>query len=256
MAQARQDQKTAPPTTGAAQIPDIPSRETVQSLLGPELAAQTPKALLEALPWRLGCYLDMLCAWNKAINLTGPRERTEILERLIPDSFRLGALLRGAPLAEATGRTGRAGPEIWDLGAGAGLPGIPLRMLWQEGDYTLVEAREKRALFLANALAALDLARTKVFRGPAERLFAARPEGADLILSRAFLPWPRLLGFCEPMLRPGGALVIFAACACGKLPTPWRLLAETSYVVAGNRRWLWALQSSESYAARVESSHA
>ena len=39
-------------------------------------------------------------------------------------------------------------PETWDLGAGAGIPGIPLRLVWDSGTFTLVEVREKRVLFL------------------------------------------------------------------------------------------------------------
>ena len=218
--------------------------EAVTAHLPPGLAAMTPEPLLAALPERLGRYMDLLCAWNGAINLTGGRDRADILTRLIPDSFHLAAFLRSAPLTGTA--LGAEAPRVWDLGAGAGLPGIPLRMVWERGDYTLVEVREKRALFLANALAALGLARTGVYRGPAERLFAAEPSGegagADCIVARAFLPWPKLLDFCRPALRPGGVVIIFATGPCGELPAPWRLVSQTDYAVAGNRRWLWGVR--------------
>ena len=244
MAHRRAPKNTAqasPRENAPAQAP--PSPEAVAALLPPGLAALTPEPLLAALPDRLGRYLDLLCAWNGAINLTGGRDRADILARLIPDSFHLAAFLRGAPLM--TTALGAEAPRVWDLGAGAGLPGIPLRMVWERGDYTLVEVREKRALFLANALAHLGLARTRVFRGPAERLFATEPPGesagADGIVSRAFLPWPKLLDFCRPALRPGGVVIIFASGPCGDLPAPWRLVSEADYTAAGSRRWLWAV---------------
>lgn len=242
MAQRRAHQNEAP---RAAHTPFAPARATLAGLLPPGLARQTPQELLDALPERLGRYIDLLSAWNSAINLTGARGPEDILERLIPDSFHLAAFLRSAPLAGAWAARGAEGPRVWDLGAGAGLPGIPLRLVWEEGDYTLVEVREKRALFLANALAGLGLPRTRVFRGPAERLFAAQPHGADILLSRAFMPWQKLLDFCRPGLAPGGTLVILAAGACGRLPAPWELLAEADYVVNGKQRWFWALREAE-----------
>ena len=173
MAQRRAPQKNARP---GADLPLTPER--VERLLPPDLAAVTPARLLEALPGRLGRYVDMLAAWNRAMNLTGGRDGADILEHLVPDSFELAAFLSSGPLADAADAAGPDGPRVLDLGAGAGLPGIPLRMVWERGEYTLVEAREKRALFLANALAALDLARTTVWRGPAEALFARAPHGA------------------------------------------------------------------------------
>ena len=242
MAQRRAQKQPAPAAAGAA-APFRPAPETLARLLPPELAARTPQALLDALPERVGLYADMLAAWNGAINLTGARRPEDILERLIPDSFELAAFLESAPLAQIPAMTGA--PRVWDLGAGAGLPGIPLRMVWERGDYTLVEPREKRALFLANALAQLDLPRTTVFRGTAEALFARETHGADIILSRAFMPWEKLLPFCEPGLAPGGVLIIFASEASGEIPAPWRLLAEWAYSMGETHRWFWALRNGE-----------
>lgn len=253
---AHQGMRPARPHGGAPATPHGPVPDAVERL-PPGLAAQTPAPLLAALPERLGRYADLLCAWNDAVNLTGGRDRADVLARLVPDSFHLAAFLRGPALAAVADAAGPDGPRVWDLGAGGGLPGIPLRMVWERGTYTLVEVRQKRALFLANALAALQLARTRVFRGPAERLFAEQREGADWILSRAFLPWPKLLEFCRPALRPGGVVIIFAAAPCGELPAPWRRLAETAYTVGASRRWLWALQASSlAEAAHGEGGHA
>ncbi|MBD5646874.1 MAG: 16S rRNA (guanine(527)-N(7))-methyltransferase RsmG [Desulfovibrio sp.] len=236
MAQSRAHQNSAPRES----TPPL-TRESAERLLPPGLEVAAP--LLEALSGRLDRYLHMLLAWNRAINLTGGRTRADILVRLIPDSFELAAFLESAPLAQIPAMTGA--PRVWDLGAGAGLPGIPLRMVWDRGDYTLVEPREKRALFLANALAQLDLPRTTVFRGTAEALFAHEPHGADIILSRAFMPWEKLLPFCEPGLAPGGLVIIFALEAGGEIPAPWRLCAEWAYSVGENRRWFWALRNGE-----------
>ena len=136
-------------------------------------------------------------------------------------------------------------PLTWDLGSGAGLPGIPLRMVWTRGGYYMVEVREKRALFLSSALARLQLPSTHVFRGSVEHFFQGQYYPADCIVSRAFMPWPDLLELTLPRLRPEGVLVILALTpAPERLPAPWRLAGVRSYVAAGSGRWFWALSPS------------
>lgn len=173
----------------------------------------------------LDVYLELLLKWNKAMNLVGHAGREEILEDLILDSFHLAAFLEGLPLPE--------GPECWDFGAGAGLPGVPLRLLWQPGNYWMVEAREKRALFLQNVLAACSLPGTKVWRGRVEKFMeTARP--ADLLISRAFMPWPQLLELVRGKLAPQGLVVCLTleeapAALPESLAGHWRLLRAQRY---------------------------
>lgn len=235
------------PETGPETRPDASQTAegdapALPAALAAALCPVSGPALLARLPQRLNTYLSLLETWNTAINLSGAHSRAG-LERLALDSFHLAAFLCQPALAVPDVPNG---PRIWDFGAGAGLPGIPLRLVWEVGEYTLVEPREKRALFLANALARLDLPRTRVFRGTAQQCFAAHPDGADRILARAFLPWPELLALCRPMLRPGGLVLVFACErageAAGSLPAPWQLAAQTAYSVDGRERWLWALR--------------
>lgn len=230
--------ETRPETGSVARQTAEGDAPALPAALAAALCPATGPALLARLPQRLDTYLSLLESWNTAINLSGAHSRAG-LERLALDSFHLAAFLGQPALAVPDVPTG---PRIWDFGAGAGLPGIPLRLVWEEGEYTLVEPREKRALFLANALARLELPRTRVFRGTAQQCFAAHPDGADRILARAFLPWPELLALCRPMLRPGGLVLIFASEAAGSLPAPWQLAAQTAYSVDGRERWLWALR--------------
>ena len=182
----------------------------------------------------LALYLELLQKWNARTNLVGPRRWQEVMETLVVDSLYLADFLEGL---------GLDAPRCLDLGAGAGLPGIPLRMLWSRGSYTLVEVREKRAVFMTMVLNRLKLASTDVFRGRAEDVLS-KGDRADLILSRAFMPWPRLLKFALPMLAPDGRLVVMAN---EKPPSPeeissgWRLVGHSSYPVAGKERYFWVL---------------
>ena len=94
----------------------------------------------------LAGYLGLLIQWNRVMNLVGTRAAEDTFFTLVVDSLHLGRFLREDVEYSAA-------PCCWDLGSGAGLPGLPLRMIWQEGDYWMVEAREKRALFLSTVLA-------------------------------------------------------------------------------------------------------
>jgi 16S rRNA m(7)G-527 methyltransferase (EC 2.1.1.-) len=152
------------PTPDADQVASSAAR------LGRVLSAEEARLLT--------VYLGLLVKWNSRMNLVGPATWTEILEILIQDSWHLADLLQ--TLTPQPGQT-------LDLGAGAGLPGIPLRVFWQSGDYYLVEPRQKRAIFMEQAAAHMKLPRTKVICGRMEALPAARRQ-ADLIVSAPSCP--------------------------------------------------------------------
>lgn len=217
-----------------------------QERLSPEEVIAHPESWaspdLPFLPTRpvqaqLGLYITTLLAWNKKLNLTGASETTALMSDLVQDSFFLASFLDN--LFRSKGWTS---PLILDLGAGAGLPGIPLRLLWQKGDYILIERRQKRALFLKTICSRLKLEGVSVFGGDARAFFASL-HGAQCILGRAFMPWRDLAAFCKPGLAPNGFLVVMA-----NDPPPvhdlsgWQKAAEFSYRIPGKTRWLWAME--------------
>ena len=210
----------------------------------PDVAEWAERAgfpLPEAVLRPLADYLALLMQWNKVMNLVGTRTAKATFASLVVDSLHLGAFLReSVPL--------KAAPCCWDLGSGAGLPGLPLRMIWQEGEYRMVEAREKRALFLSTVLARHPLPRTSVFRGRAEAFMAGPPvRTADLVVSRAFMPWPGVLELVRDNLNPGGVVVLLLREQLRDAPEweqaarAWRLVAEYGYTVSGTQRHLFAL---------------
>jgi len=94
----------------------------------------------------------------------------------------------------------------YDLGSGAGLPGIVLAVAVPTCRFVLVESRSKRAGFLELVLARLGLSNAEVSHGRAEELSTP----ADLITARAFAPLERAWSVAHPLLRRGGRLVFFA----------------------------------------------
>lgn len=189
------------------------------------------------IPWGegrelLAQYISLLLKWNKALNLTGCHTARVFMAELAQDSFQLAKLLENFPAIK----------ETWDLGAGAGIPGIPLRIFWKAGNYTMVERNQKRCAFLANALGQLNLTNATFWEGSVENFFAHKTTCADAIVSRAFMPWPQLLAVCAPWLKTGGALLVMANNPIeDPLPPGWRLLNQISYRLPAKIRWIWTL---------------
>ncbi|MFP4259295.1 MAG: 16S rRNA (guanine(527)-N(7))-methyltransferase RsmG [Desulfovermiculus sp.] len=180
----------------------------------------------------LAQYISELLIWNRKTNLIGKQDWASAYHFLIKDSLYLAGLLTRLDLP--------AQPLTLDLGAGAGLPGIPLRIVWPAGEYVLVEPRQKRALFLHHAVRLSSLLRTRVRMCRAEEL---REHPADLIISRAMCPWTELLDLAGPLLSSQGRVVIFSNQAWDAVPNcpdGWELCLEESYP-AGDQvyRYFW-----------------
>lgn len=183
----------------------------------------------------LAGYLTLLMEWNKRINLVGSSDWRTVLASLVADSWHLADYLSSLDLVDD--------PLTLDIGAGGGLPGIPLRMFWDSGRYVMVEVRRKRSAFLAYALSRLDLHRTMSFAGRAEDL-PSDLRRADLVLGRAFRPWKEFLELTKSLLRPGGTVIVMANTPAPKeqdLPDGWDLAGEWEYRVAYGVRYFWSL---------------
>lgn len=190
-----------------------------------EMCTSMGFALNNAQAQHITDYLYLIQKWNQSMNLVGKKLWQDVLAELIMDSLHLAKFLEENPRTTNDSLPSiNTNPQkkkyvfdnssnlalqddslqIWDLGAGAGLPGIPLRIFWQTGKYHMVEVREKRCFFLNTVLVSLGLPNTYVFRGKAEDFMSANLEKeiyADLIVSRAFMPWEKMLPFVAPYLR-------------------------------------------------------
>jgi 16S rRNA (guanine527-N7)-methyltransferase len=160
-------------------------------------------ALGEEQAWALGRYVDLLSGWRRA-NLSGLKSREDLIDILLGDSL---ALLDVPALAEA-------GPCWLDLGAGAGIPGIPLAIAARvRPRLTLLEATRKKCDFLREAVIVAGLAeRATVVCGRSEEYAeAGRDEGGrerhDVVLARAVAPLATLVELAAPLLAPGGLLL-------------------------------------------------
>ncbi|GAB6058609.1 16S rRNA (guanine(527)-N(7))-methyltransferase RsmG [Desulfonatronum parangueonense] len=181
----------------------------------------------------LNRYLELLLIWNQRMNLVGPHDWHTILADLIADSWHLADFLEALNLPHA--------PCTVDLGAGAGLPGLPLRLFWPQGMYHLVEIRRKRTAFLLQALGSMKLKQTFVRPQRAEQALPALAP-VDLCLSRAFLPWPELLVLVKPWLANRAFVVIMSnEPVPDTLPPAWVATGSHCYRVGEKNRYFWSL---------------
>jgi 16S rRNA (guanine527-N7)-methyltransferase len=150
---------------------------------------------------RLAAYRDRLA--TAGFNLTSLRDRDPeaLVRRHIGESLAFGQLLaRRGLLAGAV--------RVLDIGAGAGLPGLPLRIAWPDIRLTLLESVGKKCRFIQDVASQLGLDGVDVLEGRAEdygRLPEHR-EAYDLVVARAVAPLPVLLEYALPFLRVGGRL--------------------------------------------------
>ncbi|HEY5666412.1 MAG TPA: 16S rRNA (guanine(527)-N(7))-methyltransferase RsmG [Gammaproteobacteria bacterium] len=136
-------------------------------------------------------YLNLLEQWNRVHNLTGIRDRAELIERHLIESLALRPYV--------------VGPAAADVGSGGGLPGVPLAVCLPGIAFTLIESRRKRASFLRHVAAELGLENIDVAHSRAEQVTSGP---FATVLARAVAPPAELLAVTGPLLAPGGRLVL------------------------------------------------
>jgi 16S rRNA (guanine527-N7)-methyltransferase len=150
--------------------------------------------------------LDQLQAvvldWNQRVNLTRITEPAEVESKHFLDS-----LTAALPLLDPL-NAGRP-IRLVDVGAGAGFPGLPLKIVFPALRLTLVESIGKKAAFLRHAVELLHLEGVEVVAERSETA-ARRPEhrdSYDWATARALGPLPVVVELCAPFLQAGGLLV-------------------------------------------------
>lgn len=137
-------------------------------------------------------YYNMLIEWNNKINLTRIVDKEDAYLKHFYDSL---TVVRIQNLEEID--------TICDVGTGAGIPGIILKIFYPHLKLTLIDSKEKKLKFIDEVIKELELKDTKTIHIRAEEY----KEKYDLVVSRAVANIETLLKYTMHLLNKDGKLI-------------------------------------------------
>jgi 16S rRNA (guanine527-N7)-methyltransferase len=146
-------------------------------------------------------YYEELTDWNQRMNLTAITEYDKVQILHFLDSLTVAAVWR--PTAS------KPHPRVIDIGTGAGVPGIPLKIIFPQIRLTLMDSTNKKITFLNHLKQKLGLNDIEVVSGRAEELAHQQyRESYDLVLARGLAPMPTLAEITIPFCKIAGKAVL------------------------------------------------
>ena len=155
---------------------------------------------------RLHGFLELLLARRQGVNVTGIRDPALAERLLLLESI---AAVAAAPQLAAPNRRGSL--RLLDVGAGGGIPGIPLAIAFPRLSVTLLDATRKKVDFMQHAAHALALKNVTAAWGRAEELAHAPEfrEQYDAVTVRGVGSLATVAELALPFCARGGLLVAF-----------------------------------------------
>ncbi|MGO1232869.1 MAG: 16S rRNA (guanine(527)-N(7))-methyltransferase RsmG [Marinobacter sp.] len=190
-------------------------RQLKEGLAGMELA------LNESQQQQLLAFLALLNKWNKAYNLTAVRDEQVMVSRQLLDSLSILPWITT--------------DHLLDVGAGGGLPGIPLAIVFPDKHFTLLDSNGKKTRFLNQCVLELGLKNVDVIHGRAEDCQPDQP--FTQISSRAFTALENLVSWCGQLLANDGEFLAmkgqYPDDEVSALPEDWKVKSSHSLKVPG-----------------------
>ncbi len=141
-------------------------------------------------------YKEMLKEWNEKINLTAIIEDKEIILKHFIDSLMINKYI---------GKN----VSLIDIGTGAGFPGIPIKIVNEDINLTLMDSLNKRLIFLDEVCKKIELKNVNIVHGRAEDFGKDKRyrEKFDVATARAVANMNVLLEYCLPFVKVGGIFI-------------------------------------------------
>lgn len=184
---------------------------------------------------KLARYIDLLLEGLQKLRLTGEKGAEGIVWQQIYDSIYILKLTKLDPWS-----------RVVDLGSGAGLPGVPLKICRPDLELFLMDSNRKKARFLNEVIEKLDLHRAYVLCGRAEEYGqnSEHREKYEVVLSKAVAEAPTLAELALPLLREGGRAIFY------KGPRGKKEIQEAEQAIKNcggelSGQWTYSLKSGE-----------
>lgn len=141
-------------------------------------------------------YYQILIEENEKFNITAITDKREVIIKHFVDSVYNVDKLTG---------------KLIDVGSGGGFPAIPLKIVNENLNVTLLEATGKKCEFLKKVIDNLGLQRVNVINGRAEELGRnlEHRESYDFCTARAVARLNSLCEYCMPFVKEGGSFLAF-----------------------------------------------
>lgn len=148
-------------------------------------------------------YFELLVEWNEKINLTAITDKEEVYLKHFYDS--IAPILQGLIPNETI--------KLLDIGAGAGFPSLPMKILYPQLDVTIIDSLNKRINFLQLLAQELDFDDVRFYHGRAEDFAQDKKFRAqyDFVTARAVARMQVLSELTIPYLKVGGKLLALKA---------------------------------------------
>lgn len=164
-------------------------------------------------------YLNQLKEWNKTTNLTSIVKDEEIVIKHFIDSI---AAINAERFID--------GSLIFDIGSGAGFPGIPIKILRPDLQLVLVEPSKKKSSFLRYIIGLLKLENVDVFEGSLEQLaedFTDRKQ-ANYIVARG-IKFEFIIDLARTILITKGRILLFLSTFVDRARIDSKAIVENEY---------------------------
>lgn len=142
-------------------------------------------------------YYERVVLCNKMYNLTSILDETEFIDKHFIDS------ISGSKYIPKNAK-------ICDIGAGAGFPSIPLKIIRPDLSFTLIDSLNKRVNFLNETTSLLGLNDINAVHLRAEEAGKGKYRATfDVVVARAVASLNTLLEYCIPLLKVGGIMIAY-----------------------------------------------
>jgi len=148
-------------------------------------------------------YYEQLVDWNRRVNLTGITDYEEVQVKHFVDSLSIVLAIEGADWADGNF-------ALLDIGTGAGMPGIPLKLVYPRAKLVLLDSIAKKTAFLRHIVVELGLQGVEILTQRAEEIgpLPKYRESFDLVVCRAVSQLATVAELTLPFCRIGGLAVI------------------------------------------------
>ena len=139
-------------------------------------------------------YYQLLIEWNNKFNLTAITERDEVMVKHFADSLSGERFIPN-------------GAKVLDIGAGAGFPSLPIKIVRNDINLTMLDSVNKKVGFLNEVVSALNLENARALHSRVEDF--SQKECFDIVLSRAVASLNTLCEYALPFVKVGGIFIAY-----------------------------------------------